>query len=51
MEFIFLKQKQDAEIYMEKNRKNFDQFGIKGASMKLFEVNEQLSQITHGPIK
>ena len=43
--------KANAEIYMEKNRKNFDQFGIKGASMKLFEVNEKLSQITHGPIK
>ena len=43
--------KANAEIYMEKNRRNFDQFGIKGASMKLFEVNEKLSQITHGPIK
>jgi hypothetical protein len=43
--------KEDAENYMEKNRKNFNEFGIKGASMKLFVVNEQLSQITNGPIK
>ncbi|RLL46718.1 monooxygenase [Oceanobacillus piezotolerans] len=43
--------KEDAENYMEKNRKNFDEFGIKGASMKLFKVNEQLSQITQGPLK
>jgi hypothetical protein len=43
--------KVDAETYMEKNRKNFDEFGIKNANMKLFEVNEKLSQITHGPLK
>ena len=43
--------KEDAEVYMEKNRKNFDQFGIKNANMKLFEANEKLSQITHGPLK
>jgi hypothetical protein len=43
--------KENAENHMEKNRKNFSEFGIKNASMKIFEINEQLSQITHAPLK
>ncbi|MBA9027133.1 monooxygenase [Peribacillus huizhouensis] len=48
--YIFEK-KEDAEKYVDKHTKRLSGFGITNANMKIFDINERLSQITQSPLK
>ncbi|KAB7707070.1 monooxygenase [Bacillus aerolatus] len=43
--------KEDAENYLTKHTKRLNGFGIAEVHGKIFEVNDQLSSINHGPVK
>jgi len=42
--------KADAEKYLDKHTKRLNSFGIMDIRGKIFETNEALSKINHGPI-
>ncbi|MFK2825296.1 monooxygenase [Bacillus sp. B190/17] len=43
--------KEDAKNYLEKHTKRLNSFGIADVHAKIFEVNDELSVINHGPVK
>lgn len=45
--YVF-EQKHDAEKYLDKHSKRMKTFGVTKMNAKIFEMNEELSQITNG---
>ncbi|UJL45282.1 monooxygenase [Virgibacillus sp. NKC19-16] len=43
--------KDDAENYLDNHTKRLNKFGIESVNAKIFEINEQLTEINHGPLK
>lgn len=41
--------KDDAKNYLHKHTKRLNEFGIENVNAKIFEINEQLTQMNHGP--
>lgn len=44
-------EKQDAENYAEMHKKRLESFGVKDIRVKIFNINEKLTQLNHGTIK
>jgi hypothetical protein len=43
--------KEDAENYLDMHKKRLKGFGITGIKGKIFETNEQLTTLNHGPLR
>ncbi len=49
--FIYLKKKQDAEKYAEMHKSRLEAAGVKNIRVRIFNINEKLTELNRGYIK